>query len=204
MPWGHNIIDGGANRLPRTFYNPTQDPPRLHEDFCIAEVLPHPPIHEIAFWREQVRLFLTDHLNWVVVDHQTSVFGVGLFRMHNAMARHALVQHPPFQLQDNVFVRFMDLNDGPNHRAALGFRRGWLMFLGIPPDYRNDTDLSNAVSTFGKFHHWNCQDHIASRALVFASFNSVASVPRDVVFGKYANIGGVRESWTVPDRKSVV
>jgi hypothetical protein len=27
LPWGHQIIDGGATRLPRTYYYATQDPP---------------------------------------------------------------------------------------------------------------------------------------------------------------------------------
>jgi hypothetical protein len=37
---------------------------------------------------------------------------------------------------------------------------------------------------------------MVERTLVYASFPSPALVPRDVVFGDYANIGGVRESWT--------
>jgi hypothetical protein len=70
------------------------------------------------------------------------------------------------------------------------------MFLGIPPAYRNDYDIANAVSTFGKFHYWIENDPFKCRALVYASFPSPALVPRDVVFGKYATVGGVRVSWT--------
>jgi hypothetical protein len=33
---------------------------------------------------------------------------------------------------------------------------------------------------------------------VFASYPSTALVPRDIVFGNYANLGGVKESWTAP------
>jgi hypothetical protein len=72
------------------------------------------------------------------------------------------------------------------------------MILGIPPDYRNDVHIANAISSFGKFHFWNRVDPIKCRALVYASFPSPAHVPRDVVFGKFANVGGVRESWTAP------
>jgi hypothetical protein len=32
--------------------------------------------------------------------------------------------------------------------------------------------------------------------LVYSSFPSPAFVPRDLVFGKYATVGGVRSSWT--------
>jgi hypothetical protein len=64
------------------------------------------------------------------------------------------------------------------------------------PDYRNNLDIANAISTFGKYHHWNNQDPLKARVLVYASFPSIASVPRDVVFGKFGTVGGVRESWT--------
>jgi hypothetical protein len=72
------------------------------------------------------------------------------------------------------------------------------MFLGMHPDYRNNLDIANAVSTFGQFHSWNHNDPIKERALVYASFPSPQLVPRDVVFGKFGTVGGVRESWTAP------
>jgi hypothetical protein len=34
--------------------------------------------------------------------------------------------------------------------------------------------------------------------LVYAAFPSPALVPRDVVFGRFASVGGVKDSWTVP------
>jgi hypothetical protein len=68
------------------------------------------------------------------------------------------------------------------------------MILGIPPDYRNDLDIANAVSTFGKFHYWNQHDPFLKCTLVYASFPSLQLVPRDVVLGKFASVGGVRES----------
>jgi hypothetical protein len=85
-----------------------------------------------------------------------------------------------------------------NHRAAIGFRRGWLMFLGVHPDYRNDFDIAQAVATFGQYHTWNSNDPVTDRVLVYASFPSPQLVPRDVVFGRFATVGGARETWTAP------
>jgi hypothetical protein len=135
LPWGHQVLDGGATRLPRTFYNPAQDPPQEHRAFCIVVIEPpqNPPAD--AFWRNQVEQFLIEPLNRNVVDVQPSVFGVGLFQLSGPNSRHALVQHGPFHLQNNVWVRFVNHDEAPqNHRAAQGFRHGWLMFLGIHPD----------------------------------------------------------------------
>jgi hypothetical protein len=199
LPWGHQVIDGGNTRLPRSYYYACQDPTPQHQAFCIASVKPAPPPQDAAFWRQQVSNFLVGPLQRNVVDVQPSLFGVGLFQLSNANAVHALVQHGQYQLNHQRFVRFIYAdNAAQNHCASLGFRKGWLMFLGIPPDYRNDFDISNAVSSFGKFHYWNHQDPITERALVFASFPSPQLVPRDVVFAKFASVGGVKESWTAP------
>jgi hypothetical protein len=72
------------------------------------------------------------------------------------------------------------------------------MILSVPLDFRNDYDIANAVSAFGKFHHWHQEDGVLERTMVFVSFNSTAQVPRDIVFGNYGNLGAVKESWTAP------
>jgi hypothetical protein len=90
-----------------------------------------------------------------VVSSQACLFGVGLFQLRSPAAIAGLIQQPPFELDDNVFVRFVHHNDCPNHIAALGFRSGWIMILGVPLDYHNDYDISNVVAAFGKFPHWH-------------------------------------------------
>jgi hypothetical protein len=171
------------------------DPPQQHQALCIAIVEPPPPEIHAGHWRDRVRDFLIGPLNRQVIDYQPCLLGLGLYELSSPNSREALVQHGPFHLENNRFVRFINHDEAPeNVRSVQGFRRGWLMFLGIPPDYRNDYDIANVVSTFGKFHSWTSQDPIKCRALVFASFPSPALVPRDVVFGKYASVGGVQKS----------
>jgi hypothetical protein len=72
LPWGHQVIDGGPTRLPRTYYFPVHDPPSEHLD-------PPPPPQAAALWREQVHDFLVGPLQRNVVSIQASLFGVGLF-----------------------------------------------------------------------------------------------------------------------------
>ncbi|KAM0895253.1 hypothetical protein ACQ4PT_023971 [Festuca glaucescens] len=148
LPWGHQVIDGGPTRLPRTYYYATEDPLSQHHSYCIAVMDPAPPPLDEAHWRNQVLDFLTGPLSRNVLDHQPSLFGVGLYKLSSQNAVNALVNHGHFQVQNN-FVRFIRADDAEqNHRASQGFRKGWLMMLGIHPDYRNDLDIANAVSTF--------------------------------------------------------
>lgn len=52
------------------------------------------------------------------------------------------------------------------------------------------------MGTFGKFHSWDSEDPYLVRTLVEASFPDTPLVPRDVVFGDYAEWGGAQVSWT--------
>lgn len=40
---GHDIIDGGDHRLPRTYYTPSRVPPHRHESYMAAIVDPALP-----------------------------------------------------------------------------------------------------------------------------------------------------------------
>jgi hypothetical protein len=196
VPEGHHIIDGGPTHLPHMFYNPSTLPPRRNDTICTVVLIPpQPPQHE-EFWREQVCNFVVHNLHRAVDDFQPCLFGLGFLRLRSPAARATLLDHGPYQLQHGVHVRFVAHDDRDNHRSVQGFRRGWLMFLGIPLDYRNEYDIANAIGTFGKFHHWHQDDDVLERTMVYASFTSPALVPRDVVFGHYAHPGAVKETWT--------
>jgi hypothetical protein len=60
LPWGHQVIDGGGTRLPRTYYNPSSDPPHQERDLCIAIVEPALPAMHEGLWRDRVRDFLVN------------------------------------------------------------------------------------------------------------------------------------------------
>jgi hypothetical protein len=160
--------------------------------------MPPPPADQEDAWREQVRLFIVQHLQRAVDDVQPCLLGLGFYRLRSATARAAIVDHGPYELQHGVFVRFINHDDRDNHRVVQGFGQGWLMLLGVPLDYRNEYDIANAIAGFGKYHHWHQDDEVLERTMVYASFTSLALVPRDVVFGHYANLGAVKQSWTDP------
>jgi hypothetical protein len=194
VPNGQQVLDGGPAHLPRTFYTPSETPPRRHDSFYIAYVEPQQQStnHQLL---GQVRDFLENQLRIGVEDFQPFLFGIGLLQVRSAMARFALVNHEPFEFQPDVFVRFTNHEEGEYHRGEQGFRIGWLMLLGVPLDYRNDFDISNAIGTFGKFHDWHRDDPLLAHTLVHASFPSPQLVPRHIVFVDYAPFGGVRHGW---------
>jgi hypothetical protein len=104
VPWGHQVIDGGPTRLPRSFYYATQDPLQQHQSDCIGIVHPPPPPNLQAFWRHQVRNFLVGPLNRNVIDYQPSLHGVGLYQFSGPTAVSALVQHGEYNITANTTV----------------------------------------------------------------------------------------------------
>ncbi|KAM0835430.1 hypothetical protein ACQ4PT_062941 [Festuca glaucescens] len=198
LPLGHHIIDGGPTHLPRTFYNPSVNPPVRHGNFLVAVLEPAPPAADEGAWRDHVRGFIRQHHQRAVEIFQPCLFGIGLYELRSAAAVNALLQQDPFEIGADVFVRFVPHNDRPNHRAVQGVRSGWLMVLCIPLDFRNDYDIANVVAAFGKYHSWHQDDIIKERTLIQATFDSPALVPRDIVFGNYSTIGGIKETWTAP------
>ena len=80
--------------------------------------------------------------------------------MQDPVISAALVSHPPWPLVldqhgNELFLRFIRHDDGEGFHALQGHRTGWLMFVGVPLDYRNEVNLAEVVGTFGQFHYWN-------------------------------------------------
>ena len=115
----------------------------------VAEVMPalEGPFGPV---REEVVQFLQNR-GILVRSAQSWFHGVGLFQVRDPSVRYTLVQHAPFPLGNDRFVRFMKHDEGENFKGTHGFRKGWLMFIGIPLDYRTTEYISLAVGTFGKF-----------------------------------------------------
>jgi hypothetical protein len=106
-----------------------------------------------AIWRDHVRDFISQHHQRAFDTIQPCLFGIGLYELHSAASIVILVQETSFELDDNIFNRFVHHNNRPNHHTSQGFRFGRLMILGVPLDFRNDYDISSVVAAFRKFHH---------------------------------------------------
>ncbi|KAI5022301.1 hypothetical protein ZWY2020_059031 [Hordeum vulgare] len=193
LPPGHNIIDGGPDRLPRTYTTPAVPITTRHERFVIADVHPAPPADNVIQVRQEVAALLL-HRGLHVRFGQPWIEGVGLFELRDAAESYAAVHMVPQEVAHNSVVRFLRHDQGVGFRGQEGFREGCLMILGVPLDFRNTEDLRAAVNTFGEFHHWVSDDPYLVRSIVFASFPDDRLVPRSINFSEYATWGGAKVS----------
>ncbi|KAM0856737.1 hypothetical protein ACQ4PT_048926 [Festuca glaucescens] len=88
---GHHIIDGRPTRLPRTFYNPSVNPPVCHGNLCVAVLEPAPPAADEGAWRDHVRDFIQQHHQRAVESFQPCLFGIGLYELRSSAAVNALL-----------------------------------------------------------------------------------------------------------------
>ena len=123
LPAGHQIVDGGANRLPHTFFTAGARPEWRHEDFMVAEIMPPPPPEAMGPAREDVADFLQAR-GVMVRSVQPWFLGVGLFQVRDAAVRYTLTQHPPFDLGGDRFMRFYNHDQGAGFRGADDFCTG--------------------------------------------------------------------------------
>ncbi|KAE8780614.1 hypothetical protein D1007_46251 [Hordeum vulgare] len=197
LPPGHNIIDGGPDRLPRTYTTPAVTITRRHERVVITDVHPAPPADNVIQVRQEVVALLL-HQGLHVWSAQPWIEGVGLFELRDAAESYAAVHMVPQEVAHNSVVRFLRHDQGLGFRGQEGFLQGCLMILGVPLDFRNTEDLRADVNTFGEFHHWVSDDPYLVRSIVFASFPDDRLVPHSINFSEYAAWGGAKVSWSVP------
>ena len=120
----------------------------------VGIVDPPPPPEDVAIRRQQVHAFITNQLELPVRSTQTWFQGVGLYEMQDPVICAALISHTPWPLGldqhgNELFLRFIRHDHGEGFRALQGHRTGWLMFIGVPLDYRNTQCLAEVVGTFG-------------------------------------------------------
>jgi hypothetical protein len=57
----------------------------------------------------------------------------------------------PWDFGNGRSLHFIKHDQGINFKAHHGAHNGWLMFIGIPMDFRNTETIRGAVNTFGEF-----------------------------------------------------
>lgn len=121
---------------------------------------------------------------------------MGLFAVHSPLVRDTLVEAFGFQYSKFHTVHFRHHDRGSNWRAAHTNRRGWVMFLGYPLDFRNQHYINKEVSLFGRLVDWQERDPIPGSVMLRAVFDDIDAVPRVFLLKELPLRGGLGQSWT--------
>ncbi|KAM0929071.1 hypothetical protein ACQ4PT_001848 [Festuca glaucescens] len=200
VPVGFHVLEPwGADERPAHMYvTAPVVPPRCHESWAIAQVVPRPEDEDIDQVLNQVHDHIETHLHWHVVSFAESAIGLGLFRMADSSIRDLLVAQPAHNLGQGRMLTFVRHDEGENFRATVYTRLSWLMMLNLPMDYRTEEFLCDSLAKFGKMCGWIRDDPEPARTMVRCSYGSTRDVPRSIVIRETQRYGGTVVSWSVP------
>ncbi|KAM0897175.1 hypothetical protein ACQ4PT_022737 [Festuca glaucescens] len=200
VPAGFHVLEpwGADERLARMYVTAATAPPKRHESWAIAQVVPRPEDAEIDQVLNQVHDHIEQHLHWDVVSFAESAVGLGLFRMADSAIRDLLVAQPPHDLGHGRMLSFVRHDEGENFRATVYTRLSWIMMLNLPFDYHTEEFIHDSVAKFGKMRGWIRDDQEPARTLVRCAYGGARDIPRSIVIREPQRYGGTVVSWTVP------
>lgn len=91
-------------------------------------------------------------------------------------------------------ARFVRPDNLDNRRNCPFSRAGWIMILGIPPDFRNESHIERVINTFGKLVRWDHRDQVLGRVLARCLYYDPSAIPRKIVMEIPTNKGGYGKS----------
>ncbi|KAM0852448.1 hypothetical protein ACQ4PT_051758 [Festuca glaucescens] len=199
LPPGFEVLEpwGADERPTRMYVTATVAPPKRHESWAIAQVVPRPEGDEINHVLNQVHDHIVVTLQWQVMASAESAVGLGLFRMQDSAIRDFLVAQPAHHLGNGRMLTFVRHDEGENFRATVYTRLSWIMLLNLPMDYRTEEFLSDSFANFGKMRGWIREDLESARTLVICAYGGTRDIPRSIVIREPQRYGGTVVSWTV-------
>lgn len=137
-----------ASRADVTIQNP---PTKRHEDFMAVLVEPQPPEGSIQDLIHQVVHIINHQYRFQVVRTIRFPLALCLVQLTSEVSRDALLAGDPMVLNNGDFNARIVCPDNLDNRRNYPFsREGWIMILGIPPDFRNESHIERVVNTFRK------------------------------------------------------
>uniref|UniRef100_A0A0D9ZHY0 DUF7597 domain-containing protein n=1 Tax=Oryza glumipatula TaxID=40148 RepID=A0A0D9ZHY0_9ORYZ len=146
-----------ASRADVTVQNP---PTKRHEDFLA------PPEGNIQDLIHQVVHIINHQYHFQVVRTMRFLLTFCLVLLTSEVRRDALLAGDPMVLNNGDF----------NAR----FKEGWIIILGVPPDFRNESHIERVVNTFGKLVCWDHRDRVLGRVLARCLYTDPSAIPRKI------------------------
>jgi hypothetical protein len=152
VPVGFDVLEpwGADARTARLYITASVAPPRWHESWVVAIVLPRPEGDEIDHVLNQVHDHIEQDLHWDVASFAESAVGIGLFQMNDSIMRDLLVAQPARNIGQGRMLTFARHDEGPNFCSTVYTHLSWIMLLDLNLDYRNEEFLREAFAKFGK------------------------------------------------------
>jgi hypothetical protein len=153
VPLAMFIEDGGRHRRARKMVYISGGPAKSHENCAIAISQGEFSITQRHQLLHDINQHFTHEAKLLVRYFAIHPHGVGIFRMHNACQRDALIALNPHFIGLRQ-VSFVPHDEAPmNFRSVSFSRKSWIMLLQYPLDFEDSTSLTQACALFAHVIH---------------------------------------------------
>lgn len=157
------------------------NPPRLHEEYAIVIVLPPPQQNHLYEAMDKVVDYFEEEHRVRVLSSCLSPLGLCLIQFHSPVARQAMVNLSPHQLDAMHEIVVKEHDRGINMRNCPFTRTCWIMFLAFPLDFHTRDIISQAVGHFGTVITQTRNTRCKSRLLLRCKVTLVSRIPRSLL-----------------------
>ena len=123
--------------------------PHRHEEYAIVIVLPPPEQHNLYDAMDEVVNYFEEERHVRVLSSCLSPLGLCLIQFHSPVARQAMVNLSPHQLDVVHEIVVQEHDRGINLRNSPFTRTCWVMFLAFLLDFQTRDIITQAVGHFG-------------------------------------------------------
>ncbi|TVU10812.1 hypothetical protein EJB05_44364, partial [Eragrostis curvula] len=196
---GLHLEDGGVHRCNRRIVCISGDPPPLRHENCalaVSEEQLNPD--QVLQLMHAINDFIEIEVRKNVTFYSSHPHGVGIYRLRDACQRDTLIAMNPHHIGARQF-RFVKHDESPiNFRRSPFTRKSWIMLLGYPLDYKEESIMKQVVAPFAQLLSWNPADPSLARVMLKVLIDDPLEVPRSLVIKVGRELDGEGRSWTVP------
>lgn len=168
------INDAWLHCLPRADLIIMDEPPKKHEGIAVA-ILEPPPKKQEHF--VLVVYYVQNTLGYHVLDTSRHASEFAFIHIASAVLRDALVLGGPYDVNEQITLRFVNHDNTSTCRNSPPIREGWVMFLDFPLDLQTDRIVDKPVGTFGWLLCWSSGPRFRGRVLAKVIYSMVEEVP---------------------------
>ena len=174
------------------------NPPRQHDEYAIITVLPPPHQNELYDTMEDVVQYFEHEQNVRAESSCLSPLGLCLVQFRFPVARQAMINLSPLQLDAMHEIVVVEHDQGLNLRSCPFTRTCWIMFLASPLDFQTREIISQAVGYFGTIITWTNNARCKSRILLRCKVTHISRILRSLIVCEGNVVGDNGSSWTIP------
>jgi hypothetical protein len=195
VPEGMNMEEWA--RPARGRISDAANPPRRHDKYAIVSILPPLLLEQLHEVIDEVVGYFVNVQQVHIKSCCPSPLGMCLIQFSTAIARQAMINISPLQLDADRELTVVEHDKGFNLRNSPFTRTCWIMFLAFPLYFHTREIILRVVGLLGSVVTWTNNSRFRSRILLRCRVTFISRIPRSLIIAESGCVVDSGLSWTV-------